>query len=61
MGKRHFLVAGDFVMRIRGSVLDVVELFLGPPVTESVLCSRGILLSHLDDSRNKGRPEDFVK
>ena len=48
-------------MRIRGSVLDVLELFLGPPVTERVLCGKSILLSHLDDSRNKGRPEDFVK
>lgn len=61
MGKRYFLVAGDFIMRIRGSVLDVLELFLGPPVTERVLCSKSILLSHLDDSRNKGRPEGFVK
>lgn len=61
MGKRYFLVAGDFIMRIRGSVQDVLELFLGPPVTERVLCSKSILVSHLDNSTNKGRPEEFVK
>lgn len=48
-------------MRIRVSVQDVLELFLGPPVTERVLCSKSILVSHLDNSTNKGRPEEFVK